>query len=64
MIRGLIASVADNIIIPLQDYLDVNVDLRMYIPDTIFNNFRIFNDDLSADLSKKINDITKLYGRA
>ncbi|BCR21603.1 4-alpha-glucanotransferase [Borrelia sp. HM] len=64
MIKSAIASVADNVIIPMQDYLDVNIDLRMHMPDIIFNNFRIFNDDLSDDLSKKISYITKLYGRS
>lgn len=57
------ASVADSVIIPIQDYLDLNVDFRMNMPDAILNNFRIFNSDLNSDLGKKISDITKLYGR-
>ncbi|BCR20775.1 4-alpha-glucanotransferase [Borrelia miyamotoi] len=63
MIRCAMSSVADSVIIPIQDYLDLNVDFRMNMPDTILNNFRIFNSDLNSDLGKKISDITKLYGR-
>ncbi|WP_445435838.1 4-alpha-glucanotransferase [Candidatus Borreliella tachyglossi] len=65
MIRGAMASVADSVIIPMQDYLDLGSEFRMNTPNTIFHNwtFRLLGSDLSADLSKQISHITKLYGR-
>lgn len=63
MIRGAMASVANSVIIPMKDYLDLVADFSMNISDAMLNNFRILSGDLSDDLSKKISDITKLYGR-
>ena len=59
------SSVADSVIIPMQDYLDLGAEFRMNIPGTIFNNwtFKMLNSDLTDNLSKKISAITKLYGR-
>lgn len=57
------ASVANSVIIPMKDYLDLVADFSMNISDAMLNNFRILSGDLSDDLSKKISDITKLYGR-
>ncbi|UER67364.1 4-alpha-glucanotransferase [Borrelia sp. BU AG58] len=65
MIRGAMASVADSVIVPIQDYLCLGADFRMNTPGTIFNNwtFKMLDSDLTDALSKKISDITKLYGR-
>ncbi|WP_182117074.1 4-alpha-glucanotransferase [Borrelia sp. A-FGy1] len=65
MIRGAMASVSDSVIIPMQDYLDLEGEFRMNIPGTVFNSwtFKMLNSDLTDNLSKKISDITKLYGR-
>ncbi|AHH03125.1 4-alpha-glucanotransferase [Borrelia nietonii YOR] len=63
MIRGAMASVANSVIIPMKDYLDLIADFRMNMSDTMLDNFRILSSDLSVDLSKKISNITKLYGR-
>ncbi|AHH08126.1 4-alpha-glucanotransferase [Borrelia anserina] len=62
MIRGAMSSVADSVIVLMQDYLDLVADFRMN--GAMHNNFRILNSDLSDDLSKKISNITKLYGRS
>ncbi|WP_024654095.1 4-alpha-glucanotransferase [Borrelia persica] len=63
MIRGAMASVADNVIIPMEDYLEQVIDLKINMSGTIVSDFRILSSDLTIDLSKKISNITKLYGR-
>lgn len=63
MIRGAMASVANSVIIPMKDYLDLVSDFSMNMSDAMLNNFRILSSDLNSDLSNKIRNITKLYGR-
>ncbi|AFI30945.1 4-alpha-glucanotransferase [Borrelia crocidurae] len=62
MIRGAMSSVADNVIVSMEDYLDHVVDHKN-VSGSMLNDFRILSSDLSTDLSKKISNITKLYGR-
>lgn len=66
MIRGVMESVADTAIIPLQDYLGLDDSARFNIPSTLGGNWmwRCSSKQLSKALSKKIAHITELYGRA
>lgn len=59
-------SIADTCIIPLQDYLGLGDEARINIPSTVGNNWtwRMKKNCLSKKMTKKINMLTKLYGRA
>ena len=64
-IRGALSSVAYLAIAQLQDYLGLGTEARMNIPSTLGGNWkwRAKRQDINEDLSKKICEITKLYGR-
>ncbi len=64
-IRLAMSSVAKLCIIPMQDYLGLGAEARMNVPSTLGNNWkwRMSEDDFKKSLSKKVFDITKLYGR-
>lgn len=64
-IRLAMSSVAKLCIIPMQDYLGLGSQARMNIPSTLGNNWRwrMENGEFKKNLSKKVFDITKLYGR-
>ncbi|EED29138.1 4-alpha-glucanotransferase [Borreliella garinii PBr] len=60
------SSVSDNVIIPMQDYINLGDEFSVNIPKNTLNNwiFRLLESDLDATLSKNISFITRLYGRA
>jgi 4-alpha-glucanotransferase len=64
-IRGALSSVAKLAIIQIQDYLGLGNEARMNIPSTIGGNWqwRLKKGDIDIKLARKINRITKLYGR-
>ena len=65
MIREAYRSVADLCIIPLQDYLVKGKEARINHPGTLGENWqwRLEPRFLSADLSRSIYQLAKLYGR-
>lgn len=65
MIRAGMASVADTVIIPMQDWLELDNRARMNIPSTLGDNWkwRMDQNALSHKLAKRIYKMTKLYGR-
>lgn len=64
-IRMAYASVADNVIIPIQDILGLDEDSRLNNPSTPGNNWtwKLRSKDLSGDEPLKIKRWMKLYGR-
>ncbi|EDS77161.1 4-alpha-glucanotransferase [Clostridium botulinum C str. Eklund] len=64
-IRGALGSVAYLAIAQLQDYLGLGTESRMNIPSTLGGNWRwrAKKKDINDDLSEKIYEVTKLYGR-
>ncbi len=64
-IRGVMSSVSDTAIIPLQDWLCLGSEGRINTPGTMVNNweFRIKEGQLTHNLSEKIFFYTKLFKR-
>lgn len=64
-IKFTLASVANLAIIPMQDYLGLGSEARINIPSTLGGNWtwRMDKNCLSVELAKKIEAVTKLYGR-
>lgn len=64
-IRGAFSSVADRVVIPLQDWLKIGSGGRINIPGTTVNNWlwRIKGTELTKNLSEKILSYTKTYNR-
>ena len=65
-IRTAMSSVSDLCIVPLQDYLDLGAEGRMNFPGTMTDSnwtWRAGNGFISDELSRKIYDMTVLYGR-
>jgi len=64
-IRLAMASVADNAIFPIQDYLGLGSEARINIPSTLGDNWRwrIHPNELTPDIISKISELTKMYGR-
>ena len=65
LIRLGMASVADTVIIPLQDYLELGNEARINVPSTLGNNWnwRMQNGVCSGELAERIREMTVLYGR-
>ena len=65
MIRTAHGSVADLSVIPLQDYLGLDNRARINHPSTSGKNWqwRLSEDDLTAQLEERILSLTSLYGR-
>jgi 4-alpha-glucanotransferase len=65
-IRAAFASVAEIAIIPLQDVLGLGSNARMNLPASQKENWawRFKSGALDDELSKRLQDMTKLYGRA
>ena len=65
MIKTAMASVADTVIIPIQDYIGAGSDARINIPSTASGNWqwRIDGTHLNYKLAEEIYEITKLYRR-
>jgi len=65
MIRAAMASVGDRAIIPMQDLLGLGNQARMNLPASEHGNWnwRMKSNVLSRDLSARLRDLTRLYGR-
>lgn len=64
-IRAVFESVANTAIIPLQDILGLGAEARMNLPASKSGNWnwRCREDDFSGNLIKRLNELTRLYGR-
>ena len=65
-IRAVLASVVNTAIIPLQDLLGLGNDARMNLPASTSGNWtwRYRVEALTEELSQRMCELTKLYGRA
>lgn len=65
MIRAALASVADTVVIPMQDYLGYDNSARMNLPSTLGNNWkwRLLPGELTEKLAAEMAELAKLYGR-
>ena len=65
LIRLALASVADTVILPMQDILNLGSEARMNLPATIGNNWlwKMRKDQLKPELALRLRDINRLYGR-
>jgi len=66
LVRTAMMSVASIAIIPIQDFLGLGAEARMNTPSVAFGNWewRVAAAQLTPDLSAKISNLTKVYGRA
>ena len=64
-IRTLLASVADTVLIPLQDVLGLGSEARMNQPATIGGNWRwrYQPEMLTTEIAKRLRDLTRIYER-
>ena len=64
-IRTLFSSVCDTVIIPMQDWLNLGANARMNVPSVPDGNWiwRMNGNDMNAELSQRISEMTKLYFR-
>lgn len=65
LIRAALVSVADTVIIPLQDVLSLGSEARMNTPGTAAGNWRwrYSSDALNAGLASILLELTEIYGR-
>lgn len=65
IIRAGVASAADTVIIPIQDWLELGNEARINLPSTLGENWkwRMDRDALSDKLARRIYKMTKVYGR-
>jgi 4-alpha-glucanotransferase len=65
LIRGVLASVADVAMVPLQDVLGLGNSARMNLPGTVTGNWRwrYRSEVLSEKLSKRLKSLANLYDR-
>ena len=64
-VRAAMMSVASTAIIPMQDFLELGAEARMNTPSVSLGNWewRVAPGSFTPDLSKKIADLTRIYGR-
>ncbi len=65
-IRAIMASVADRVVIPLQDVIGLGSEARMNTPGTLNGNWewRFTPDQISEEDEEFLKELTHLYGRA
>ncbi len=65
-IRGVLASVANTAVVPLQDVLGLGTEARMNLPNSTAGNWswRFEKGALTADIAARLKELTELYGRA
>jgi 4-alpha-glucanotransferase len=66
MIRLLMMSPANAIIIPLQDLLGLGEEARMNTPATLTGNWewKLSADQVTPSIAKNLREMTEIYGRA
>ena len=64
-IRTLLASVADTVLIPMQDVLGLGTEARMNLPATLGGNWRwrCRSGALTPELAQRLGELTQLYER-
>lgn len=64
-IRAALASVANTVIIPLQDVLGLGSEARMNLPNTVEGNWtwRFAAGSLNPELAARLKNLSRLYGR-
>ena len=64
-IRGLLASVANTAVVPLQDVLGLDTSARMNLPNSTEGNWawRYIPEVLTDEIAARLKEITQLYGR-
>jgi 4-alpha-glucanotransferase len=64
-IRALLASVADTVLIPLQDVLGLGTEARMNQPATIGGNWRwrYCEEMLGPEIAQRLRELTSIYDR-
>lgn len=64
-IRGVLASVANRAILPLQDLLGLGAEARMNLPNSTEGNWswRYDGGALADEISERLKTLTELYGR-
>ncbi len=65
MIRALLASVADTVLIPMQDVLGLGGEARMNLPGRMGGNWkwRYEQGQLRSEMTQRLRELTKLYDR-
>jgi len=65
MIRALMASVADTVMIPMQDVLGLGREARMNLPGSMGGNWqwRYEWEQLHPEMTRRLKALTELYGR-
>jgi 4-alpha-glucanotransferase len=65
-VRAIMASVADRVVIPLQDIIGLGSEARMNTPGTLDGNWewRFTPDQISEEDEEFLKELTHLYGRA
>lgn len=65
VIRSAMASVGETVILTMQDLLGLGSEARMNVPSVPFGNWswRALESDFTSELSEKLFEITKIYGR-
>ncbi|MCK5687913.1 4-alpha-glucanotransferase, partial [Myxococcota bacterium] len=65
LVRAAFASVADTVIIPLQDVLQLGSDARMNRPASIAGNWtwRVREEALNPEMAGKLRELVELYGQ-
>lgn len=66
MVRGILASVADMSIIPMQDLLGLGSEARMNTPSTVGGKnwqWRLQQGQITEALTNKLAKLTRIYGR-
>lgn len=60
-----LSSVSDLVIVPMQDYLELDDTARMNIPSTIGGNWqwRLTKEQITDEVIERIAKLTKIYGR-
>ncbi len=65
LICGVLASVANTAVVPLQDLLGLGTEARMNLPNSTEGNWswRFKPEALTADIAARLKELTELYGR-
>jgi 4-alpha-glucanotransferase len=65
MIRALLISVADTVVVPLQDILGIGSEGRMNLPGRGTGNWRwrFRAEALEPEMGTRLGELTRLYGR-
>ncbi len=64
-IRGVLASVANTAVVPLQDLLGLGTEARMNLPNSNEGNWawRVLPGALTKEIGTRLRELTELYGR-